>query len=210
MGADVGSSFLSGKLNQYLLSTIGFAMKIFFSISTSLFLALLTISCTGIDILATDISKSSNPPINLQKSDLAGTWVANYGSYHGVDKLILKEDGRFRQEYENPREGYVFQTPWSSWQLKRFADGRVRIYLEGARYYAGGSKGGDLLAAEDWQFCDPFVKRDDNWSQWSVNMKGRLVLNVRLLASDELVLYPMWPDCGDGVFSDREVFHKQK
>ena len=161
-------------------------------------------------MLATDISKSSNPSINLQKSDLAGTWIANYGDYRGVDKLTLKEDGQFRQIYENPKEGYIFQTPWDMWHLKRFADGRVRIYLKGARYYAGGSKGGDLLAVNDWTFCDPFVKSDDNWSQWSVNMRGRLVLNVRLLPSNELVLYHMWPGCGDSVFLDNEVFYKQK
>lgn len=169
-----------------------------------LVLVMLIASCT------TDISKSSNPPETLQEFDLVGTWMANYGSYRGIDRLVLREDGLFQQTYENPRDGYVFQTSWNQWRLDHLADGRVRIYLKGARYYAGGEPGGELIATEPWTFCDPFAERGDDWTKWDINMIGKLVLNVRLLPSGELVLYHMWPGCADSAFLDKEVFHKQQ
>jgi hypothetical protein len=172
---------------------------------------LFLLSCQGIIMLSTaEISKSRNPTVDLQMSDLAGTWKANYGSYGGVDKLILKEDGTFKQIYENQEEHYVFKTPWSKWWLERFADGRVRVYLKGARYYPDGTQGAERHAVEPWPFCDPFVKENKDWAKWDVSMVGKLVLNVRLLPSGELVLYHMWPGCGDGAFLDSEVFHRLK
>jgi len=172
---------------------------------------LFLLGCQVIITLSTaEISKSKSPPATLQESDLVGTWKADYGSYSGIDKLILKADGTFKQIYENRREHYVFETPWNKWRLERFADGRVRVYLEGARYYPGGAPGAEIDAGEPWTFCDPFVKEEKDWAKWDVSMVGKLVLNVRLLPSGELVLYHMWPGCGDGAFLDSEVFHRLK
>jgi len=152
------------------------------------------------------IDKSKNPPAMLQESDLVGTWKANYGRYHGVDTLILRADGTFKQIYKNQRENYVYETPWNKWSLERFPDGRVRMHLEGGRYYVEGIWEGEtegLTGGEPWPFHDPF---DPERRYKSVHMVRQLILNVRLLPSGELVLAHMWPS-SESPLGDVDVFH---
>ena len=156
----------------------------------------------------TQIADSGDPPTTLQESDLVGTWEANYGSYYGVDELVLEANGTFKQLYKNQKEGYVYETPWNRWSLEQAPDGRMRLYLNGARYYPGGIEEAEFYAANPWPFCDQFVKNDPNWARSDVSMVGRLVLNIRLLPSSELVLHHMSPSCGDAAFLDRDVFYK--
>jgi len=154
----------------------------------------------------TEISKSENPPATLRESDLVGTWKAEYAISGGVDKLILRADGTFKQIYQNQVDGYVYETPWNEWWLERFPDGRVRVHLKGARRYLDGIP---LAETEDGSsiFCDPFAL-DREWRDWSVRMVGQLILNVRLLPSGELVLAHMWSGCGDAAFTNSQVFHR--
>lgn len=126
--------------------------------------------CQVILTLSTaEISKSQNPPATLQELDMVGTWKADYGSRRGVDKLILRADGTFKQIYENRRENYTFETPWNKWWLERFPDGRVRVHLKGARYYLGGIPVAEIYEDEGWGH-DPFhpERFDPVWSGKSI------------------------------------------
>jgi len=175
-----------------------------------LVIPLLSLLCCQmvITLSTAEISKSENPSATLQESDLVGTWEADYGHYLGVDTLILRADGTFKQIYKNQRENYVYETPWNKWWLERFPDGRVRMHLKGARYYHDGIPLAEIHESEPWPYSDPFVTRDKDWREWSVSMVGKLVLNVRLLPSGELVLAHMWSSGGDSAFTDSQVFHR--
>lgn len=140
------------------------------------------------------------PASDLEESDLVGTWEARYGSR--VDTLILKGDGTFKQVYRDPTaRDYAYETGWNEWRLERFPDGRIRLHLEGARYYIGGislgeldgytypgPKGGPDSSGEPggvpWLFIDPFT-RDD------LEMVRELVLTVRVDSARELLLHHM-------------------
>jgi hypothetical protein len=56
---------------------------------------------------------------------------------NGVDTLTLKSDGKFQQVFEGPN-GYIYKSDWNEWHLERLADGRLRLHLEGMRYYPEG------------------------------------------------------------------------
>jgi hypothetical protein len=145
------------------------------------------------------------PPATLDDEDLAGTWETHYG--RSVDTLILRSDGTFKQVYTSGYvEGYVYETGWESWGMQRLGDGRVRLRLEGARFYADG-----IAIAEEggWgdgsgSFYDPITIRP-------VDMNGKLLLNVRLDPDRELILYQMW-STGDQGFAmtgcERDVFRR--
>jgi len=160
-----------------------------------------------------EIADSRNPPAAFRESDLVGTWAADYGRYEGDDQLILRADGTFKQTYGNEKEDYLFETPWNEWRGERFADGRVRVHLRGARYYFGGIREAEeegvrptlvVTGGDPRLYHDPF---DPERRFKSVRMVRELVLNVRLLPSGELVLAHMWPSSEYG-FGDSQVLHR--
>lgn len=140
------------------------------------------------------------PPSDLEECDLVGTWEARYHSR--VDTLMLKGDGKFKQVYRDPTaRDYVYETGWNEWRLERFADGRVRLHLEGARYYIrgisigerdgytySGPKGVPDSSGEPeglpWLFYDPF-------GHDHLEMVRELVLTVRVDSAGELLLHHM-------------------
>jgi len=159
----------------------------------------------------------SNPPATFQESDLVGTWeVQHY--YTGcldaffdvgdVDRLIIRADGTFKQIYRNytDRKGYVYETLWNPWWVERFSDGRVRLHLEGARYYHLG-----IWVAEQEGLLDALYEYDPAIGEFvyrgrkphafydpiagnSVVMVKKLILNVRLSDyTGELILMHLWP-----------------
>jgi hypothetical protein len=146
-----------------------------------------------------------SPPLpTFQDSDLVGTWETRYAGPPGgdLDTLTLREDGTFRQVYENYiLRDYVYETQWEEWWVERFPDGRVRVHLEGARYYASGITIAELDGLSlpcptsqpgcTWEprlppytFYDPFAREP-------LYMEGVLVLNVRVDSAGELLLHHM-------------------
>jgi hypothetical protein len=147
----------------------------------------------------------SPPPSTFQDSDLVGTWETRYTGWPAgdIDRLTFREDGTFRQVYQNFRlKDYVYETQWSEWWLERFPDGRVRVHLQGARYYASGITIAELEGLgmpcptsqpgctgeprlPPYPFFDPFARE-------YLHMERELVLNVRVDSAGELLLHHMW------------------
>ena len=150
-------------------------------------------ACSGWDDFA-------DPPAELEGTDLVGLWETSYGRY-SRDRLELRADGTFKQRYEvdtPAEEPYVFETPWNEWHLEHLSDGRVRLHLAGARYFAAGRPPKGRL----W---DPFA-----WEE--VLPKRYLVLNVRVLNGFEYVLYHMWTthDRGFSLFGGESLFFRRR
>ncbi len=164
-------------------------------------------------------SPYSNPPPTFHESDLVGTWEARYMEW-GVDRLIFRADGTFKQIYsDHTVEGYVYETPWNEWWVEYLPDGRVRVHLQGARYYLAGIRTAELDGMGNpcpeempdcgwehnpWSFYDPIADE-------SLHMIGELVLNVRSDSSGRLLLHHMWttPDRGFAIIGgEAEEFHR--
>jgi len=153
----------------------------------------------------------SPPPPTFRDSELVGTWKTRYTGWPAgdVDMLVFREDGTFRQIYENYRvEDYVYESQWTKWWVERFSDGRVRVHLPGARYYESGIATAELdgLAVPcpteqpgctgeprlpPHSFYDPFARE-------YLHMTGELVLNVRADSGGEFLLHHMWSNSDRG------------
>lgn len=139
----------------------------------------------------------SNPPATFQDSDLVGIWEAHYWG-GGVDRLIIRADGTFKQIYR--KSDCEYKTPWNKWWVERLPDGRARVHLEGARYYLIWVERGDYL------FHDPFGNE-------SIEMTEELVLNIRRLSSGEIILHHMWDSSDRGfaiIGGEAEMFRRVK
>ncbi len=143
----------------------------------------------------------SNPPTTFQDSDLVGTWELRCGG-RCVDTLILRANGTFKQIYrDHTVDDYSYATPWNEWWTERFLDGRVRVHLQGARYYKEGIRiaerdGRDAPCPEDQPNCrgglEPLPSFfHDPIARESLQMAGELVLNVQSDSSEQLVLLHM-------------------
>lgn len=175
-----------------------------FAMALSVLVSLVPVTCQA---------PYSNPPATFQDSDLVGTWETRYGG--AVDRLIIRADGTFKQIY---REGtYVYETPWNRWWTERLPNGRVRVHLEGARFYI--IEG--IESAEQEGMYPPYppagLRRrprafKDPFGGELLEMVGELTLNVRRLSSGELILHHMWIP-GDGaafaiIGGEREMFRR--
>jgi hypothetical protein len=141
-------------------------------------------------------------PANSEDQDLVGTWRAHYD--HSVDTLILKPDGTFKQIYEDRyNEDNVYESPWNNWWIVRYADGRVRVYLEGARFYEEGPRLGEKGGAYgDWTFYDQVAEE-------FATAPDTLILNLRVDSTGEPLLLHLWStgDEGFGLFGcERNIF----
>jgi hypothetical protein len=72
------------------------------------------------------------PPKPFQKSDLAGTWVAKYGG-GATDTLILKEDGIYKQIFDDPIPAYHYESDWQKWWLEYGGSGIPHLYMQRMR-----------------------------------------------------------------------------
>lgn len=161
----------------------------------------------------------SNPPSTFQNSDLANTWEVRYGE-RGIDRLILKQDGTFKQIYQDyTEEDYVYETSWNEWWVERSSNGKVLVHLQGARYYLAGIRIAELdgmgnpcpeespdcySGHNPRSFYDPIA--DD-----TIHMVKELVLNVRSDSSGDLLLHHMWISSDRGfalIGGEREEFRR--
>jgi hypothetical protein len=156
------------------------------------------------------------PPTTFKVADLVGTWRAHYDG--SVDTLILKADGTYKQVYEDRHEeDYVYETPWNEWSVDRYADGRVRIHLQGGRYYPAG------IYIAEWDGMHPDVPGMwgtsgapaysfyDAFADEAVTMVGELVINVRVDRSGELLLHHMFIEIDDAfalIGCERNMFRR--
>ena len=105
--------------------------KTLFASTVSIFLVLVSaVACAG-----------KQPPINagcpplpstFQESDLIGTWKAEYGG-GDIDTLILRNDGTFKQIYNDPLSNYSFESEWLHWWIEPRKSGYLRLHMEGMR-----------------------------------------------------------------------------
>ena len=159
----------------------------------------------------------ANPPQNLRGEDLEGAWVTNYGK-NIVDRIIIREDGKFKQTYQDEQANYKFETDWNSWWLEYLPDGSVYIHLDGGRYYPAGTRIAELEGMQDP--CPNQIPPDCNqfrrafWDPYSgkaVKMPGELILTVRVDSSGELIFHQMMqsPDEGFAIIGgDQAIFHR--
>jgi len=70
-------------------------------------------------------------PENFKEADLIGTWVAEYT--FDTDTLILREDGKYKQIYDNPKTGFHYESDWQTWWIEYREVGYLWLHLDGMR-----------------------------------------------------------------------------
>lgn len=169
-------------------------------------------------VFACTASSYGNPPRNLQESDLIGIWEVQYDN-NSIDKLIIREDGTYKQQYQNMDTNYVFESGWSPFWIEKISDGRVYIHFEGARYYSSGERIAELDGMGDpcptdtpncisgnspRRFYDPYGKDD-------VEMVKELVLTIRVDSDGNIVFHHLWTsiDRGFAIFGGQaDIFRR--
>jgi hypothetical protein len=153
----------------------------------------------------------SPPPPTFQDSGLVGTWETEYG--RSIDRLTLGADHTFQQLYEDRyAPEYVYHSPPGNWWVERLQDGQVRLHLEGARYYLDGIKIAEREGLESYGEPDPPpMPFFDPIAEELVFMVGKLVLNVRVDSSGELLLHHLWMYHDEGFAMtgcERDIFRR--
>ena len=146
-----------------------------------------------------------NLPRDLEESDLVGVWEASYGR-NRTDRLIIKEDGTYKQTFEDRETNYAFETDWNPWRLEELPDGRVYIHFDEGRYYPAGVRIAELDGMGDpcptnlpdcisgnnpRPFYDPYTKD-------SIEMLKQLVLTIRVDSRGEPFFHHMWTSTDRG------------
>ncbi len=148
-------------------------------------------------------------PKDLSIEAILGVWEANYG--RGKDRLII-EDTRFKQIYVG-ENGYRFETNWNTWTIEDLGPQGFRLHLNGARFYALGPEFAEQdgmhppagrVPAWPIRFWDPFAND-------FIEMPHKLVVQVRVLPSGELVLHHLTPPNGETILWGKwAIFRKIK
>ncbi len=116
--------------------------------------------------------KSILPPETFLEADLVGTWIARYGE-NASDTLTIREDGTYKQIFDDPIPGYHYESDWQEWWLEHTESGIPHLHMEGMRKCDGisercqreGGGGDDIL----WfDFCEHRV----------IPMRGEVILLV--------------------------------
>jgi hypothetical protein len=108
---------------------------------------LVTLSCVCIPLAPQPVGepetdqkgdwRCSPVPDAFQESDLVGTWQAWYFPRAVTDTLTLREDGAYRQVYEDDLANYYYTSPWNRWYVEHRSTGTLYLHLEGMRYCLG-------------------------------------------------------------------------
>jgi hypothetical protein len=73
-------------------------------------------------------------PENFQEEDLIGTWVAEYNGGVAIDRLVIKEDGTYKQIFmDTLTPSRNFESDWSKWWLEQRPSGYIRLHMDGMR-----------------------------------------------------------------------------
>jgi len=168
------------------------------------------------EIIKPPAQSYKDPPKDWNRSNLKGTWATTYGGSSNLingtlDTIIIRDDGTFKQIYKERRTNYAFETPWNQWWLEILPNGITRIHLMGGRYYVAGTRIGELDGKSQWgdgsspeEFYDPYANEN-------VEMVNQLILDVRMNASGDFILYQMWmtSDQGFPLFGDEYMLHRK-
>ncbi len=87
------------------------------------------------EVEATDTPTANCPPLpeNFKEADLIGTWVAEYGGLYATDMLVLREDGTYKQIYDDPEAGFHYESDWHTWWVELREVGYLWLHLDGMR-----------------------------------------------------------------------------
>ncbi len=70
-------------------------------------------------------------PNAFEETDLVGTWQANPNGSASIDKLVVREDHKYKQEFINNNTGYKFESGWNEWWIEEKISGGKYIHFEG-------------------------------------------------------------------------------
>ena len=128
-------------------------------------------------------------PSSIVPDDLVGTWV--HHTIHGEELLILEKDFTFRQIFTGTKTFDI----QGRWWIETVKKGGFRLHLEGARFYSWGVEfalregmypAGGGLPEEPIPFKDLFTGE-------TVEMPHKLVLQIRVKPSGEIILHTLSP-----------------
>jgi hypothetical protein len=72
-------------------------------------------------------------PETFQESNLIGIWQVARKIGVSSERIILREDGTYKQVYEKPN-GSRYESPWNAWWIEHRPSGGIYVHLEGMRY----------------------------------------------------------------------------
>jgi len=91
-------------------------------------------SCIPSPVVPTLAHLCPSIPSTFKISDLTGIWVASYTG-DDVDTLIIKEDGTYKQTYDDPLAGQYYESAWQKWTIEYRNSGYLRLHLKGMRRF---------------------------------------------------------------------------
>jgi hypothetical protein len=89
---------------------------------------------TALPIQSTSETTYSCPPLppNFKEEDLIGTWTTSY-SLTDKDTLVIKDDGTYKQIYDDPDASQYYESDWQEWWIEYRESGYIRLHLDGMR-----------------------------------------------------------------------------
>ena len=72
-------------------------------------------------------------PATFEEADLIGIWVAKYWGGLATDTLVLREDGTYKQIYDDPEGGFHYESDWQTWWVEYREVGYLWLHLDGMR-----------------------------------------------------------------------------
>jgi len=107
-------------------------------------------------------------PIGFDELDLVGTWRSVYYPRLVTDTLILREDGTYRQIYENNSTGRHIETPWNRWYVEYGPNGGAYLHLVGMHYCLSTGERCAHPGGGDWPYYDRCQTRLVSNMGWEV------------------------------------------
>jgi len=137
----------------------------------------------------------SDPPLTFRDTDLVGVWKADYErhgkgkQWRGSEVLTLGADGTFQQVYEG---GSKVGKSQGAWRVEHLPDGRVRLWLEGGRFYP------DMLESNTpFEQLYGYHTNNDGTGHPLDIQAGRAVLIVQVRSDNPSEIRLVYPAVGD-------------